>query len=51
LKQLKSLAKARPWAKDHEDVQRAITYFESVRPVKYIYKPAGGRGTMFGAAS
>ncbi len=29
LKQLKSLAKARPWAKDHEDVQRAITYFEN----------------------
>jgi hypothetical protein len=28
LKRLKSLAKARPWAKDHEDVQRAITYFE-----------------------
>jgi hypothetical protein len=27
LKQLKSLAKVRPWAKDHEDVQRAITYF------------------------
>ena len=29
LKQLKSLAKVRPWAKDHEDVQRAITYFEN----------------------
>lgn len=29
LKQLKSLARARPWAKDHEDVQRAITYFEN----------------------
>ena len=29
LKQLKSLAKARPWAKDHEEVQRAITYFEN----------------------
>jgi hypothetical protein len=29
LKQLKSLAKARPWAKEHEDVQRAITYFEN----------------------
>jgi hypothetical protein len=27
LKQLKSLAKVRPWAKDDEDVQRAITYF------------------------
>ena len=27
LKQLKSLAKVRPWAKEHEDVQRAITYF------------------------
>jgi hypothetical protein len=29
LKQLKSLAMVRPWAKDHEDVQRAITYFEN----------------------
>jgi len=29
LKQLRSLAKARPWAKDHEDVRRAITYFEN----------------------
>ena len=29
MKQLKSLAKTRPWAKDHEDVQRAITYFEN----------------------
>jgi len=29
LKQLKSLAKARPWARDHADVQRAITYFEN----------------------
>jgi hypothetical protein len=29
LKQLKSLAKVRPWAKDDEDVQRAITYFEN----------------------
>ena len=29
LKQLKSLAKVRPWAKKHEDVQRAITYFEN----------------------
>jgi hypothetical protein len=29
LKQLKSLTKARPWAKDHEDVRRAITYFEN----------------------
>ena len=27
LKQLKSLAKVRPWAKDDEDVERAITYF------------------------
>ena len=27
LKQLKSLAKVRPWAKDDEEVQRAITYF------------------------
>jgi len=27
LKQLRSLARARPWAKDEEDVQRAITYF------------------------
>jgi hypothetical protein len=27
LKQLKSLAKVRPWAKDDEDVQRAITPF------------------------
>jgi hypothetical protein len=27
LKQLKSLVKARPWAKENEDVQRAITYF------------------------
>ena len=27
LKQLRSLAKVRPWAKDDEDVQRAITYF------------------------
>jgi hypothetical protein len=27
LKQLKSLSTVRPWAKDHEDVQRAITYF------------------------
>jgi hypothetical protein len=27
LKQVKSLAKVRPWAKDDEDVQRAITYF------------------------
>jgi len=27
LKQLKSLAKVRPWAKDDEDVKRAITYF------------------------
>jgi hypothetical protein len=27
LKQLKSLAKVRPWAKADEDVQRAITYF------------------------
>jgi hypothetical protein len=26
LKQLKSLAKVRPWAKDDEDVQGAITY-------------------------
>ena len=29
VKQLKSLTKARPWAKDHEDVRRAITYFEN----------------------
>jgi|tagenome__1003787_1003787.scaffolds.fasta_scaffold20728608_1 hypothetical protein len=29
LKQLKSLARARPWAKDDEDVKRAITYFEN----------------------
>ena len=29
LKQLKTLAAERPWAKDHEDVQRAITYFEN----------------------
>jgi hypothetical protein len=29
LRQLKSLARARPWAKDHEDGQRAITYFEN----------------------
>ena len=29
LKQLKSSAKARPWARDHEDVRRAITYFEN----------------------
>ncbi len=27
LKRLKSLARARPWAKDDEDVQRAIPYF------------------------
>ena len=27
LKQLPRLARERPWAKDHEDVQRAITYF------------------------
>ena len=27
LKQLRSQAKVRPWAKDHEDVERAITYF------------------------
>jgi hypothetical protein len=27
LKQLRSLSKVRPWAKEHEDVQRAITYF------------------------
>ncbi len=27
LKQLKALAQVRPWAKDDEDVQRAITYF------------------------
>jgi hypothetical protein len=27
LKQLKSLSKTRPWAKEDEDVQRAITYF------------------------
>jgi hypothetical protein len=27
LKQLRRLARERPWAKDHEDVQRAITYF------------------------
>src|SRR5271163_89768 len=27
LKQLRSLVKARPWAKENEDVQRAITYF------------------------
>jgi hypothetical protein len=27
LKQLRSQAKVRPWAKDDEDVQRAITYF------------------------
>jgi hypothetical protein len=27
LKQLRSLAKVRPWAKQDEDVQRAITYF------------------------
>ena len=27
--QLKSLAKVRPWAKENEDVQRAITYFEN----------------------
>jgi hypothetical protein len=26
LKQLRGLARERPWAKDHEDVQRAITY-------------------------
>jgi hypothetical protein len=26
LKQLRRLARERPWAKDHEDVQRAITY-------------------------
>jgi hypothetical protein len=29
LKQLKSLTRARPWAKDDEDVQGAITYFEN----------------------
>ena len=29
LNQLKSLAKVRPWAKENEDVQRAITYFEN----------------------
>jgi hypothetical protein len=29
LKQLKSLASARPWAKEHKDVQSAITYFEN----------------------
>lgn len=27
LKQLRRLARGRPWARDHEDVQRAITYF------------------------
>ena len=27
LKPLRRLARERPWAKDHEDVQRAITYF------------------------
>src|SRR3954447_1769962 len=27
LKQLRRLARERPWAKDHEEVQRAITYF------------------------
>ncbi len=27
LKQLRRLARERPWAKGHEDVQRAITYF------------------------
>ena len=27
LKQLRAQAKVRPWAKDDEDVQRAITYF------------------------
>src|SRR4029079_1919235 len=27
LKQLRRLARERPWAKDHEDVQKAITYF------------------------
>lgn len=27
LKQLRRLARERPWAKDHEDVRRAITYF------------------------
>ena len=27
LERLKVLAKARPWAKDDEDVQRAVTYF------------------------
>jgi hypothetical protein len=29
LKQLKSQAKTRPWAKNDEDVKRAITYFEN----------------------
>jgi hypothetical protein len=29
LNQLQSLAKVRPWAKEDEDVQRAITYFEN----------------------
>ena len=27
LKPLRRLARERPWAKDHEDVQKAITYF------------------------
>ena len=27
LKQLKSLSKVRPWVKEDENVQRAITYF------------------------
>jgi hypothetical protein len=29
LKQLKSLARTRPWARDNEDVQRSITYFKN----------------------
>ena len=31
LKQLKSLSKVRPWAKEDEDVQRAITYLRTNR--------------------
>jgi hypothetical protein len=40
LKQLKSQAKARPWAKDHEDVQRAITDFEDQSKAGRMDDPA-----------
>ena len=50
LKQLKSLAKVRPWAKDPEDVQRAITYFENQSTAGRMDHPAGWPGTSRSAA-